>query len=52
MIPPPRTCRKDGKPLTDKSLYTLFWKAAFRLTGKRTNPHLVCRGMAGSSHKR
>lgn len=33
--------QKDGKPLTDKSLYTLFWKAAFRLTGKRTNPHLV-----------
>ncbi|KAL4451998.1 hypothetical protein ABPG75_007660 [Micractinium tetrahymenae] len=33
--------QKDGKPLTDKSLYTLFWKTAYRLTGKRTNPHLV-----------
>lgn len=42
----PAPSRKDGKPLTDKSLYTLFWKAAFRVTGKRTNPHLVGGGRA------
>jgi hypothetical protein len=32
---------KNGKPLDDKSLYKLFWTAAYRITGKKTNPHLV-----------
>jgi hypothetical protein len=34
-------CRRNGEPFTDKSLYKLFWTTAYRLTGKRTNPHLV-----------
>lgn len=31
----------NGEPLTDKSLYKLFWTTAYRLTGKKANPHLV-----------
>ncbi|KAI3437936.1 hypothetical protein D9Q98_000380 [Chlorella vulgaris] len=31
----------NGEPFTDKSLYKLFWTSCYRLTGKRTNPHLV-----------
>ena len=27
--------------MTDGSLYKLFWTTAYRITGKRTNPHLV-----------
>lgn len=34
-------CQRNGEPLTDKSLYKLFWTTAYRLTGKKTNPHLV-----------
>ncbi len=33
--------RPNGEPFTDKSLYKLFWTSCYRLTGKRTNPHLV-----------
>lgn len=34
-------CQQNGQPLTEKSLYKMFWATSFRLTGKRTNPHLV-----------
>ncbi|EFN54907.1 hypothetical protein CHLNCDRAFT_135039 [Chlorella variabilis] len=33
--------QRNGEPLNEKSLYKLFWTTAYRLTGKRTNPHLV-----------
>jgi hypothetical protein len=33
--------QRSGGPLTDKSLYELFWKVSYRLTGRRTNPHLL-----------
>lgn len=33
--------QRNGEPLTDKSLYKLFWTTAYRLTGRKTNPHLV-----------
>jgi hypothetical protein len=32
---------KSGGPMTRDGLYSIFTKAAFRLTGKATNPHLV-----------
>jgi hypothetical protein len=34
-------CTQNGKPLTDQALYSLFSSAAYRCTGKKTNPHLV-----------
>lgn len=33
--------RKNGQPLNDASIYRLFTSTSMRLTGKRTNPHLV-----------
>lgn len=33
--------RKDGGPMQDNNLYKLFVSATFRLTGQKTNPHLV-----------
>ncbi len=33
--------QKNGKPLTDTSLYSLFRTAAYRLTGQACNPHLI-----------
>ena len=33
--------RRNGEPLTDKSLYKLVWTTAWRLTGQKCNPHLV-----------
>jgi hypothetical protein len=32
---------RSGQPLTEDSLNDIFRKAALRLTGKATNPHLV-----------
>ena len=32
---------RTGKPLSGDSLYRLFVQACFRITGKRTNPHLL-----------
>lgn len=37
--------RGNGKPMNEESIYTLFTSMMCRLTGKRTNPHLV-RAMA------
>jgi hypothetical protein len=34
-------CMKTGAPLTAQALYRLFQCAAYRLTGQKTNPHLV-----------
>ena len=34
-------CRQNGAPLTDKSMYKLVWTTAFRITGKKLNPHLI-----------
>lgn len=31
----------NGQPLTDKSLYKVFWTTSYRLTGKRLTPHYV-----------
>ena len=31
----------NGAPLTDKSLYKVFWTTAYRLSGKRVSPHYV-----------
>lgn len=31
----------NGHPLTDKSLYKLFWTTCYRITGKRLSPHMV-----------
>lgn len=31
----------NGQPLTDKSLYKLFWTTCYRITGKRLSPHMV-----------
>lgn len=31
----------NGQPLTDKSLYKLFWTTSFRISGKRLSPHMV-----------
>lgn len=31
----------NGQPLTDKSLYKLFWTTSFRISGKRLTPHMV-----------
>ncbi|KAI7842588.1 hypothetical protein COHA_003692 [Chlorella ohadii] len=33
--------QQNGEPLTDKSLYKLFWTTCYRLMGKKCNPHLV-----------
>ncbi|PRW56953.1 saccharopine dehydrogenase isoform B [Chlorella sorokiniana] len=33
--------QQNGEPFTDKSLYKVFWTTAYRLTGKKCNPHLV-----------
>ncbi|PSC71057.1 saccharopine dehydrogenase [Micractinium conductrix] len=33
--------QQNGEPLTDKSLYKLFWTTSYRLTGKKCNPHLI-----------
>ena len=32
---------KNGQPLSTGSLYSMFSKTAYRITGKKTNPHLV-----------
>lgn len=37
----PRCRRLNGEPLTEKSLYKLHWTTSYRITGKKTNPHLV-----------
>ena len=34
-------CMKNGEPLTSQALHRLFVSAAYRLTGQKTNPHLV-----------
>jgi hypothetical protein len=34
-------CMKNGEPLTSQALHRLFVTAAYRLTGQKTNPHLV-----------
>jgi len=31
----------NGEPLTDKSLYKVYWATAYRIAGKRFTPHLV-----------
>ena len=31
----------NGAPLTAQGLHKLFYSSAFRITGKKTNPHLV-----------
>ena len=33
--------RKNGQPFNDAGIYRLFTSTSMRLTGKRTNPHLV-----------
>ena len=33
--------QSNGSPLTDKSLYKVFWTTSYRLTGKRLTPHYV-----------
>ncbi|KAL3135319.1 hypothetical protein ABBQ32_007514 [Trebouxia sp. C0010 RCD-2024] len=33
--------RADGQPLTAAALYKLFTTSCYRITGKKTNPHLV-----------
>jgi len=33
--------RKNGMPFNDAGIYRLFTSTAMRLTGKRTNPHLI-----------
>ncbi|BDA51332.1 hypothetical protein COCOBI_18-2090 [Coccomyxa sp. Obi] len=31
----------NGKPLTEQGLHKIFYTSAFRISGKKTNPHLV-----------
>jgi hypothetical protein len=31
----------NGSPLTTQALHKIFYTTAFRITGKKTNPHLV-----------
>lgn len=31
----------NGKPLTEQGLHKMFYTSAFRISGKKTNPHLV-----------
>lgn len=33
--------QSNGQPLSDKSLYKLFWTTCYRITGKRLSPHMV-----------
>lgn len=33
--------QSNGEPLTDKSLYKVFWTTSYRLSGKRLTPHYV-----------
>lgn len=33
--------QSNGEPLTDKSLYKVFWTTSYRLTGQRLTPHYV-----------
>ena len=34
-------CKRSGEPLTQASVYWMCIRTAWRLTGKRTNPHLL-----------
>ena len=31
----------NGKPLTEQGVHKIFYTSAFRISGKKTNPHLV-----------
>ena len=33
--------RKNGEPFDGQGVYRLFTSTVYRLTGRRTNPHLV-----------
>ena len=34
-------CKQSGAPLTDAAVYRLITSTSYRLTGRRTNPHLI-----------